>query len=233
MKDLAAFLEGGPATGARFAGHGFAAPELAREVLAGRKVMAMGEIWARVTEGLSPELAASCLGVCGDRAEAAALLMGPGLGAPVTLDEVARVTTEGVFALAARMSPTERAWFFRLISGARRDVVVEEAGGPGECLAVLTMIEGDQGQFAVRRGNGLVPLAKLPLGPHGAEVLAWARGAVLERFGPLRSVRAEQVFRIGWDARVINKRRKIGHDLVGARVLAWEKGASADQIAEG
>ncbi|NBZ87023.1 hypothetical protein [Stagnihabitans tardus] len=233
MEELAAFLEGGAATGARFAAHGFAMPEQAAAVLAGRRVMGMGEIWARASEGLPEGVAAACLAACGDRAEAAALLMGRAEGDPVGLEEVLAVRSEGVFALARRMEPVERAWFFRLISGARRSVVVEEAGGPGECLAVLTMVEGAQGQFAVRRGNGLVPLVKLPLGPHGAEVLAWARGAVLERFGPLRSVRAEQVFRIAWEAKVVNKRRKLGFDLVGARVVDWERGASVDQIAEG
>ena len=231
MRELAAFLEGGPATGARFAASGLG--ETARALLAGRKVMGAAEIWTRVSEGLPEGVAAACLAACGDRAEASALVMGRGEGRAVTLEEVAGVTAEGVFALAARMEPIERAWFFRLISGARRSVVVEAAGGAGECLAVLTMVEGALGQFAVRRGNGLVPLVKAPLGVHGAEVLAWARGAVVERFGPLRSVRAEQVFRVGWEGQVVNKRRKLGFDLVGARVVAWERGATVDQIAEG
>lgn len=233
MKDLAAFLEGGAATGARFAAHGFAEPELARAVLAGRKVIGIAAIWARASGGLPSGVAAACLAVCGDRAEASALLIGPAEGEAVTLAEVLEVDAEGAFALARRMDPVARAWFFRLISGAKREVVIKEAGGPGDCLAVLTMVEATQGQFALRRGNGLVPLVKLPLGIFGAEVMAWARGAVVERFGPLRSVRAEQVFRIAWDGKVVNGRRKIGYDLVGARVMDWERGASVDRIAEG
>jgi hypothetical protein len=62
-------------------------------------------------------------------------------------------------------------------------------------------------------------LAKLPLGPHGPALLAWAKGATLERFGPNRSVRAEKLFRIGWQGKIANPRRKIGYDLVGAEIL--------------
>lgn len=229
MRELAGFLEAGPVTGARVAG----LDPVARAVLAGRRVMAMGEILARVSEGLPEAVLAECVAVCSDRAEVAALLMGPPGGGGVTLEEVLAVEPTGVLALAARMAPVERAWFFRLVSGKRREVTVAEVGGAGECLAVLTMIEGASGQFALRRGNGFVPLVKLPLGPIAPEVLAWARGAVLEKFGPLRSVRAEQVFRIGWEGQVANTRRKLGYDLVGARILAWEQGATVDQVAEG
>ena len=233
VEELAAFLEGGAATGARFAAWGFADPALARAVLAGRKVMAAGEILARVAEGLPAAVLAECLAACADRAEAAALLMGPAGPGGVTLEEVQAVGPEGLLPLAARMTAVERAWLFRLVSGRRRDILTETTEGAGECLAVLTMIEDAAGQFALRRGNGFVPLAKLPLGPHAPEVMAWARGAVLEKFGPLRAVRAELVFRIAWEGKVANGRRKLGYDLLGARVEAWERAATVDQVAEG
>ena len=56
--------------------------------------------------------------------------------------------------------------------------------------------------FAVRDGDGLVPFAKAYSGLTDEEfrrITAWVRRNTLERFGPVRVVRPEHVFEIGFE----------------------------------
>jgi hypothetical protein len=137
LKDLAAFLEAGPATAARFAAWDWRGQDaLARALLSGRRIVAPQAVWRALAADLPAPVAEACLAVAGDRAEAAALLMGRAEGPEVTLDEVAAVEPEGVLALARRMAPAERAAFFRLIGGQRRDLAYWHAMDIGECNVI-------------------------------------------------------------------------------------------------
>ena len=242
MERLAAFLAGGPATEARFAAWDWGGEaEAARALLSGarpKRLAPLAEIlgWVAAEVGVTADLVAASVALSGDKAEVAALLLGPAGGeAPGIAEALGALSGRAaLLALARRLPMAGRVVLFRLAGGSFRARLGggETLGGPGNCLAVLTMVDptGPAGQFAIRHGNALVPLAKLPLGPHGAEVMAWARGATLERFGPYRSVRAELVFRIGWEGLTVNTRRKCGVDLVGGRILDGIPGATLDQI---
>ncbi len=79
--------------------------------------------------------------------------------------------------------------------------------------------------FAVWNGDGvLVPIAKAYSGLTDAEILKldrWIRAHTLERFGPVRSVKAEQVFEIGFEAVNRSSRHKSGVAVRFPRILRW------------
>ncbi len=91
--------------------------------------------------------------------------------------------------------------------------------------------------FAVWDGKDLVPVAKAYSGLTDAEmrqVDAWIKQNTLERFGPVRSVRAELVFEIGFEGINWSKRHKSGVALRFPRMLRLrqdKKPAEADQLA--
>ncbi|HAU82349.1 MAG TPA: ATP-dependent DNA ligase, partial [Stenotrophomonas sp.] len=92
--------------------------------------------------------------------------------------------------------------------------------------------------FGVWDGETLVPVAKAYSGLDDKEILAldrWIRANTIERFGPVRSVRGEQVFELGFEAVNRSKRHKSGIAVRFPRILRWrhDKPASeADTLAQ-
>jgi len=69
-----------------------------------------------------------------------------------------------------------------------------------------------------------VPVAKAYSGLDDKEILAldrWIRAHTLERFGPVRSVQAMQVFEIGFEAVNRSTRHKSGIAVRFPRILRW------------
>lgn len=92
--------------------------------------------------------------------------------------------------------------------------------------------------FGVWEGDRLVPVAKAYSGLDDKELLAldrWIRANTVERFGPVRSVRGEQVFELGFEAVNRSSRHKSGIAVRFPRILRWrhDKPASeADTLAQ-
>ncbi|PBJ82506.1 ATP-dependent DNA ligase [Lysobacteraceae bacterium NML93-0399] len=90
--------------------------------------------------------------------------------------------------------------------------------------------------FGLWDGDTLVPVAKAYSGLDDAEILAldrWIRGNTLERFGPVRSVRAHHVFELGFEAVNVSKRHKSGIAVRFPRILRWRQDkpmAEADRL---
>ncbi len=90
--------------------------------------------------------------------------------------------------------------------------------------------------FAVWDGDALVPVAKAYSGLDDREILAldkWIRANTLERFGPVRSVRAEQVFELGFEGVNRSRRHKSGIAVRFPRILRWrhdKPAAEADRL---
>lgn len=92
--------------------------------------------------------------------------------------------------------------------------------------------------FAVWDGGGaLVPFAKAYSGLSDAEIRRldqWIRRNTLEKFGPVRSVKPEQVFEIGFEAVQPSPRHKSGIAVRFPRILRWRTDkppAEADTLA--
>lgn len=91
--------------------------------------------------------------------------------------------------------------------------------------------------FGVWDGDALVPVAKAYSGLDDKEILAldrWIRANTRERFGPVRSVRAEQVFELGFEAVNRSARHKSGIAVRFPRILRWRQdkpAAEADVLA--
>lgn len=87
--------------------------------------------------------------------------------------------------------------------------------------------------FALWQAEELIPFAKteaeLP-GEELRELEAWIRAHTMERFGPVRSVPAKQVFEIGFEGIVSASRPKSGVKLLAPRILSWEKNTPAEEI---
>ena len=78
--------------------------------------------------------------------------------------------------------------------------------------------------FAVWDGDKLVPVAKAYSGLTDAEIEKldrWIRSHTLERFGPVRSVKAEQVFELAFEAINASARHKSGVAVRFPRILRW------------
>ncbi|MEM9845557.1 MAG: ATP-dependent DNA ligase [Pseudomonadota bacterium] len=78
--------------------------------------------------------------------------------------------------------------------------------------------------FAVRDGNELVPFTKAYSGLTDAEfreITAWVRKNTLQRFGPVRQVRAEHVFEIAFEGIHESPRHKSGVALRFPRMKRW------------
>lgn len=92
--------------------------------------------------------------------------------------------------------------------------------------------------FGVWDGERLVPVAKAYSGLDDKEIAAldrWIRANTIERFGPVRSVRGEQVFELGFEAVNRSTRHKSGIAVRFPRILRWrhDKPASeADTLAQ-
>ena len=78
--------------------------------------------------------------------------------------------------------------------------------------------------FGVWDGDALVPIAKAYSGLDDKEILSldsWIRANTLERFGPVRSVKAHHVFELGFEAVNRSKRHKSGIAVRFPRILRW------------
>jgi len=78
--------------------------------------------------------------------------------------------------------------------------------------------------FGVWDGDALVPVAKAYSGLDDAEILRldrWIRAHTLERFGPVRSVEAVQVFELGFEGVNRSNRHKSGVAVRFPRILRW------------
>ncbi|MEP6907551.1 MAG: ATP-dependent DNA ligase [Pseudoxanthomonas sp.] len=90
--------------------------------------------------------------------------------------------------------------------------------------------------FGVWDGDTLVPVAKAYSGLDDKEILSldrWIRANTLERFGPVRSVKAHQVFELGFEAVNVSKRHKSGIAVRFPRILRWRQDkpmAQADRL---
>ncbi|MCI4669024.1 MAG: ATP-dependent DNA ligase [Bacteroidia bacterium] len=86
--------------------------------------------------------------------------------------------------------------------------------------------------FAVWDGDKLVPFTKAYSGLTDVEmgkVDAWIKKNTLERFGPVRSVKAELVFEIGFEGINRSKRHKSGVALRFPRMLRWRTDKKAEE----
>ncbi len=80
--------------------------------------------------------------------------------------------------------------------------------------------------FAVRDGDSLVPFAKAYSGLTDAEIReldTWVRRNTIEKFGPVRSVKPEQVFELGFEGIQASPRHKSGIAVRFPRILRWRK----------
>ena len=78
--------------------------------------------------------------------------------------------------------------------------------------------------FAVWDGGALVPFAKAYSGLTDAEIReldAWIRRNTVEKFGPVRSVKAEQVFELAFEAIQASPRHKSGVAVRFPRIVRW------------
>lgn len=100
-------------------------------------------------------------------------------------------------------------------------VLIYAQAGHGKRATLLTDYT-----FAVWKGDTLVPIAKAYSGLDQSEIFAldrWLRRNTLERFGPVRSVRAEQVFELGFEGIRASSRHKSGLAVRFPRILRWRK----------
>ena len=90
--------------------------------------------------------------------------------------------------------------------------------------------------FALWDGDALVPVAKAYSGLTDKEILQldrWIRGNTLQRFGPVRSVPAEQVFEIAFEGVNRSARHKSGVAVRFPRIVRWrtdKPAAEADRV---
>lgn len=86
--------------------------------------------------------------------------------------------------------------------------------------------------FAVWKDDQLVPFAKAYSGLSDAEIKevdAWVKSNTLEKFGPVRSVKAELVFEIGFEGIQESTRHKSGIALRFPRIVRWRKDKPATE----
>ena len=92
--------------------------------------------------------------------------------------------------------------------------------------------------FGVWDGDTLVPVAKAYSGLDDKEIARldrWIRSHTRERFGPVRSVVAEQVFELAFEGVNLSKRHKSGVAVRFPRILRWrheKPAAEADGLAQ-
>jgi DNA ligase-1 len=84
--------------------------------------------------------------------------------------------------------------------------------------------------FAVRDGDELVPFARADSGLSDEDVArldAWIRRNTVEKFGPVRSVRPEQVFELAFEGIEPSPRHKCGVTVRSPRIQQWRTDRSA------
>ncbi|HSJ65142.1 MAG TPA: ATP-dependent DNA ligase [Gemmatimonadaceae bacterium] len=86
--------------------------------------------------------------------------------------------------------------------------------------------------FAVRDGDALVPFAKAYSGLTDAELReldAWIRRNTVEKFGPVRSVRPEQVFELHFEGIAASTRHKSGIAVRFPRIARWRTDKTVEE----
>jgi DNA ligase-1 len=87
--------------------------------------------------------------------------------------------------------------------------------------------------FAVKSKEGLVPFAKAYSGLTDKEIGQldrWIKANSLEAFGPVRTVKAEQVFEIGFEGISASSRHKSGVAVRFPRILKWRTDKTPEEI---
>ncbi len=87
--------------------------------------------------------------------------------------------------------------------------------------------------LAVKDGEKLVPVAKAYSGLTDAEIKsidAWIKANTIERFGPVRSVKAELVFEVAFEGINLSNRHKAGVALRFPRILRWRTDKTVQEI---
>ncbi len=87
--------------------------------------------------------------------------------------------------------------------------------------------------FAVWDNNELVPFTKAYSGLTDKEIIevdSWVKKNTLEKFGPVRSVKAELVFEIAFEGIAASPRHKSGIALRFPRILRWRKDKKKEDI---
>jgi len=163
-----------------------------------------------------------------------------------------------ILTMARRLPPEPRVLYFRLVTGTFRPAVTAAllaeaqrriageapANAPlHHILAVMiyaqaaltTGARGPEITLAVWDDGHLIPItrarANLPA-PQTASLMTWIRSTATGRFGPLRAVPAQQVFRLGFTTLAPNRRRKSGIILTNPRILDWLPDLSPSEAAQ-
>lgn len=87
--------------------------------------------------------------------------------------------------------------------------------------------------FAIRDGDQLLPFAKAYSGLTDKEIVEvdqWIRKHTIDKFGPVRSVKAELVFEIAFEGISASPRHKSGIALRFPRIARWRKDKKVDEI---
>ena len=102
---------------------------------------------------------------------------------------------------------------------------------PLTLLAVLTYVQGNIYSFSLSQNGELITFTKVENHlSNKKELDSWIKKNSLERFGPVTSVKAEQVFKIAFDSIFESKRHKSGLSLKNPRIVAWEKDLTVHNI---
>ena len=87
--------------------------------------------------------------------------------------------------------------------------------------------------FALRDGAAFVPFAKAYSGltdKEIAQVDKWVKANSIEQFGPVKTVKAELVFEIGFEGISASSRHKSGVAVRFPRILKWRTDKGVDEI---
>ncbi|MCS3528986.1 ATP-dependent DNA ligase [Chryseobacterium sp. JUb7] len=87
--------------------------------------------------------------------------------------------------------------------------------------------------FAVKKGDSLVTIAKAYSGLTDKEIMEVSKFVnknAIEKFGPVRTVKAELVFEIAFEGIGFSNRHKSGVALRFPRIVRWRKDKTADEI---
>jgi DNA ligase-1 len=87
--------------------------------------------------------------------------------------------------------------------------------------------------FAVKNGDQLVTIAKAYSGLTDKEIMEVSRFVTknaIEKFGPVRTVKAELVFEIAFEGIGFSNRHKSGVALRFPRIVRWRKDKTVDEI---
>jgi hypothetical protein len=200
--------------------------------------------WAAEVAGVPDWLMQASLAASGDKAEVAALLLPPPVGAAPgvaeVVDRLARTTRISAHAtllsLWSTLPPAANLLVNRLASGTFRTgfpVVAQTLPGPRlQLRVVMVMADPLRAQVTVALWDQgvAVPVARVAVAaPDRAELMAWVRANATQRFGPQWQVPPQQVFDLEFDGLARNLRRKSRHDLIGPVLGRWRRDLTGDQ----